>query len=305
MHGRTSVVRSRPVRWLPCTWRAAAVSQPCHGLVGRGRTHASGVDVMGALSCGDRALLDCAALAGRLLSHWGSRGRGFKSRRPDRFSNTWTLKWEQGGNDHDAAVWRTGSEVLHLGQASIASGLVCVESAVDTGERWCRLGGCEPLRKLALGAAVVLGVAACVVLVLILAGRGPRQPDLWVAVLAALAGVVAAIAAVWPLLARHPLELPPYEAVPEWVVDRPAEPQRAGDPRAGECGRPGDAGRRPKPQHCPPPAADHHTILRRLVHPLRARDHTEISPSRLAGGTDAGDRLPPQEGADWEQSGNH
>ena len=34
-------------------------------------------------------------------------------------------------------------------------------------------------------------------------------------------------------------------------------------------------GRRPKPEHCPPPAADHHTILRPLVHQLRAPDHTE------------------------------
>jgi len=38
---------------------------------------------------------------------------------------------------------------------------------------------------------------------------------------------------------------------------------------------PGDAGRRPQPEHCPPPAVDHDTILRRLTHQLCARDHTE------------------------------
>lgn len=70
---------------------------------------------------------------------------------------------------------------------------------------------------------MALGAAACVVLVLILAGRGPRQADLWVGILGALAGVVAAVAAVWPLIVRPSPVLPAEVEVPRWVVDRPAE----------------------------------------------------------------------------------
>jgi hypothetical protein len=41
----------------------------------------------------------------------------------------------------------------------------------------------------------------------------------------------------------------------------PGLPQRTGDPRAGEPGRPGDAGRRPEPEQSPSHAADHDTIV--------------------------------------------
>jgi WD40 repeat protein len=80
------------------------------------------------------------------------------------------------------------------------------------------------LRKVALGFAASLGVVACVFLVAVLAGKGLQQASLWAAVLAALTGVVAAVAAIWPLVARPPrVLLPPPVEVPGWVVDRPAE----------------------------------------------------------------------------------
>ena len=39
---------------------------------------------------------------------WGSRGRGFKSRRPDGFSNSLGTKWEPDGNDHGQAARKSG-----------------------------------------------------------------------------------------------------------------------------------------------------------------------------------------------------
>jgi hypothetical protein len=53
--------------------------------------------------------------------------------------------------------------------------------------------------KVILGAAVVLGAVACVFLVVVVVGQGVVRASLWAGVLAALAGVVAAVAAIWPL----------------------------------------------------------------------------------------------------------
>jgi hypothetical protein len=44
-----------------------------------------------------RSALSCKDAYSNVL---GSRGRGFKSRRPDGFSNTWSPYWEPSGNDH-------------------------------------------------------------------------------------------------------------------------------------------------------------------------------------------------------------
>lgn len=55
-------------------------------------------------------------------------------------------------------------------------------------------------------------------------GEGLVRAGLWAAILGAAAGVVAAGAAVWPLIAGQPAgPVPPELRVPEWVVDRPAE----------------------------------------------------------------------------------
>jgi len=66
--------------------------------------------------------------------------------------------------------------------------------------------------------AVVLAAVACG---LIVAG-------IWIGALAGLAAVVGAGAAVWPLIAARPKELPPPDQrVPDWVIERPTEMARA------------------------------------------------------------------------------
>ena len=91
-----------------------------------------------------------------------------------------------------------------------------------------------------LSAVAAAGAAAFVFLIVVMARQGIARAGAWAGPLAALAGVVAAVAAVWPLVTRRPeVELPPEPAtallpepetalppelqVPEWVVDRPAE----------------------------------------------------------------------------------
>jgi hypothetical protein len=75
-----------------------------------------------------------------------------------------------------------------------------------------------------LSFAVAIGVAAYLLLVAVPAVRGLAQASLWAGLVAALAGVVAAGAAVWPLVA-HPPKPPPSAKleIAEEVVDRPAE----------------------------------------------------------------------------------
>jgi hypothetical protein len=75
-----------------------------------------------------------------------------------------------------------------------------------------------------LGGVAALGVAACVFLVIVVAGQGVGQASLWAGVVAAFAAVVAAVAAVWPVVAgSSPGLVPPDLELPGWVVDRPAE----------------------------------------------------------------------------------
>src|SRR6266851_9110923 len=59
---------------------------------------------------------------------------------------------------------------------------------------------------------------------MVLVRKGLAQAGLWAAPLAALAGIVAAAAAVWAAVPR-PVKMPspPELEVPEWVVGRPAE----------------------------------------------------------------------------------
>ena len=66
----------------------------------------------------------------------------------------------------------------------------------------------------------------------------------------------------------------------------PGLPQRVGDPRAGERGRPGDAGR-PEPEHCPPRAFDHATRSRRSVHQTCPRGHSVGTGSYAPGDSDS------------------
>ena len=81
--------------------------------------------------------------------------------------------------------------------------------------RWGRIG---------LGLAVALGLASCGLLVWVAVGQGLGSASSGAAVLAAVATVVAAVAAVWPLLARPSRVLPVAGLeVPGWVIARPAE----------------------------------------------------------------------------------
>jgi WD40 repeat protein len=91
-----------------------------------------------------------------------------------------------------------------------------------------------------LGAVAAAGAAAFVFLIVVMARQGLARAGAWAAPLAALAGIAAAVAAVWPLVSRRPevalppepamvlaseskAALPPPVQVPEWVVDRPVE----------------------------------------------------------------------------------
>ena len=92
---------------------------------------------------------------------------------------------------------------------------------------------CEP--KVVLGVVAAVGAAgavAFVFLIVVIARQGLQQAGAWAGPLGALAGIVAAVAAVWVLVPRRPeaalppepeVALPPQVQVPEWVVDRPAE----------------------------------------------------------------------------------
>ncbi len=79
-------------------------------------------------------------------------------------------------------------------------------------------------RKIVLGALAVVGAAACVFLIVVMATQGLVQAGAWAGPLAAVAGIVAAAAAVSGPMARpSKVPLPPELEVPDWVVDRPAE----------------------------------------------------------------------------------
>ena len=79
-------------------------------------------------------------------------------------------------------------------------------------------------RKITRSLAVVVGVAACAFLITLLVVKGPDRAAVWAGVVAAGAGVVIMIAAIWPLgdQASKPPAQPPI-SIPQWVVDRPTE----------------------------------------------------------------------------------
>jgi hypothetical protein len=79
-------------------------------------------------------------------------------------------------------------------------------------------------RKIALGLVAVVSAATCAFLFVVLVRKGLAQAGLWAAPLGALAGIVAAAAAVWAVVPRQvKVPLPPELQVPGWVVGRPAE----------------------------------------------------------------------------------
>jgi hypothetical protein len=64
----------------------------------------------------------------------------------------------------------------------------------------------------------------CAFLVMVLIRKGLAQAGLWAAPLGALAGIVAAAAAIWAVAPRPvKVPLPPELQVPDWVIGRPAE----------------------------------------------------------------------------------
>jgi WD40 repeat protein len=79
-------------------------------------------------------------------------------------------------------------------------------------------------RKIALGAVAAAGAAAFAFLVVVMVRQGLDRAAVWAAPLAALVGIVAAVAAVsGPLPLPSKVPLPPELEVPDWVVGRPSE----------------------------------------------------------------------------------
>ena len=75
-----------------------------------------------------------------------------------------------------------------------------------------------------LGVVGALSAAACVFLIAVMVSRGLDRAGAWAGPLAALAGIVAAAAAVWgPMPRPSKVPVPPELEVPDWVVGRPAE----------------------------------------------------------------------------------
>jgi NB-ARC domain len=80
------------------------------------------------------------------------------------------------------------------------------------------------IRKIALGLVTAAGIAGCVFLIVVMVRQGVARSGAWAAPLAALAGIAAAVAAVWGPVAWPPkVPVPPELEVPDWVVGRPAE----------------------------------------------------------------------------------
>ncbi len=75
-----------------------------------------------------------------------------------------------------------------------------------------------------LGVVGALSAAACVFLIAVMVSRGLDRAGAWAGPLAALAGIVAAAAAVWgPMPRPSKVPVPAELEVPQWVVGRPAE----------------------------------------------------------------------------------
>ena len=80
------------------------------------------------------------------------------------------------------------------------------------------------IRKIVLGGVAAVGAAACVFLIVVMVRQGLDRSGAWAGPLAALAGIVAAVAAVWgPVVRPQNVPVPPELEVPDWVVGRPAE----------------------------------------------------------------------------------
>ncbi|HEX9357642.1 MAG TPA: NB-ARC domain-containing protein [Streptosporangiaceae bacterium] len=80
------------------------------------------------------------------------------------------------------------------------------------------------VRKIVLGGAAAAAGVACVFLIVVMVRQGVDRSGVWAGPLAALAGIVAAVAAVWGPVARSAkVPVPPELEVPDWVVSRPVE----------------------------------------------------------------------------------
>lgn len=96
-------------------------------------------------------------------------------------------------------------------------------------------------RKITLGLITAAGIAGCVFLIVVMVRQGVDRSGAWAAPLAALAGVAAAVAAVWgPVAWPAKVPVPPELEVPDWVVGRPVE--LAAVVRALDGGRGGTVG---------------------------------------------------------------
>jgi hypothetical protein len=75
-----------------------------------------------------------------------------------------------------------------------------------------------------LSVSAAVSAAACCFLLVVLVRKGLAQAGLWAAPIGALAGIVAAVAAVWVLAPRPSKELLPSELrAPDGAINRPAE----------------------------------------------------------------------------------
>lgn len=84
------------------------------------------------------------------------------------------------------------------------------------------------IRKIVLSVVATLGVGALVFLIVVMVAQGLDRAGVWAGPLAALAGLVAAIAAVsGPLGWPSKVPAAPELAVPAWVVGRPLELEAA------------------------------------------------------------------------------
>ena len=97
------------------------------------------------------------------------------------------------------------------------------------------------LRKVALSVVTAVGLAAFVFLIVVMARQGIDRAGAWAGPLAALAGLVAAVAAVsGPIGWASKAPVAPELAVPDWVVGRPSEleavVQALADGRGGTVG---------------------------------------------------------------------
>ena len=78
-------------------------------------------------------------------------------------------------------------------------------------------------RKIVLGVLAVTSAVTFLLLIVVMVSQGLTRAGAWAGPLAALAGIVAAVAAVWALPRPPKVALPPNLELPDWLIDRPTE----------------------------------------------------------------------------------